>query len=95
MPKCFKDFTPLEHLLTGLRHEPAIATELTAPPDTHLHFTAFKNSIFVQKWTLRYPSFKTTPLKEMAMTVEREEENDFDPYDAMVGQLAIDSLQIT
>ena len=31
----------------------------------------------------------------MAMTVEREEENDFDPYDAMVGQLAIDSLQIT
>ena len=29
------------------------------------------------------------------MTVEREEENDFDPYDAMVGQLAIDSLQIT
>ena len=29
------------------------------------------------------------------MTVEREEENDFDPYDAMVDQLVIDSLQIT
>ena len=95
MPKCFKDFTPLEHLLTELRHGHAIVTELTAPPDPHLHFTAFKNSIFVQKWTLEYPIFKTIPLKEMAMTVEREEENDFDPYDAMVGQLAIDSLQIT
>ena len=31
----------------------------------------------------------------MAMTVERGEENDFDPYDAMVDQLVIDSLQIT
>ena len=29
------------------------------------------------------------------MTVERGEENDFDPYDAMVDQLVIDSLQIT
>ena len=29
------------------------------------------------------------------MTVEREEENDFDPYDAMFDQLVIDSLQIT
>ena len=26
--------------------------ELTAPQDTHLHFTTFKNSIFVQKGTL-------------------------------------------
>ena len=36
--------------LTGLCHEPA--AELTAPQETHLHFTTFKNSIFVQKGTL-------------------------------------------
>ena len=33
-----------------LCHEPI--TELTTPQDTHLHFTTFKNSIFVQKETL-------------------------------------------
>ena len=31
-------------------HEPV--AELTAPQDTHLHFTPSKNSIFVQKFTL-------------------------------------------
>ena len=65
----------------------------TAPPDPHLHFTTFKNSIFVQKWTLWYHIFKTTLLKEVTM-IEREEENEFDSY-ALVGQSAIDSLQIT
>ena len=33
-----------------LCHEPI--GELTAPQDTQLHFTTFKNSIFVQKETL-------------------------------------------
>ena len=33
-----------------LCHEPV--AEFTASPDTHLHFTTFKNSIFVQKQTL-------------------------------------------
>ena len=33
-----------------LCHEPV--AELTAPQDTHLHFTTFKNSIFVQKGIL-------------------------------------------
>ena len=33
-----------------LCHEPI--AELTAPQDTQLHFTTFKNSIFVQKETL-------------------------------------------
>ena len=36
--------------LPRLCHEPG--AELTAPQDTHLHFTTFKNSIFVQKGTL-------------------------------------------
>ena len=47
--KCFRGFT-CHDPLTGLCHEPF--TELTAPPDPHLHFTTLKNSIFVQKWTL-------------------------------------------
>ena len=33
-----------------LCHEPV--AELTAPQNTHLHFTTFKNSIFVEKGTL-------------------------------------------
>ena len=75
----FRGFTALEHLLTRLRHEPAIIiTELATPQDSHLHFTTFKNSIFVQKWTLGYHIFITKPLKEMTMTAEREEENEFD-----------------
>ena len=68
--------------------------ELATPPDSHLHFTTFKNSIFVQKWTLGYHIFLTKPLKEMTMTAEREEENEFDPYDAMVCQLAIEMLKV-
>ena len=36
--------------LTGLCHE--LVAELTAPPDPQLHFTIFKNSIFVQKQTV-------------------------------------------
>ena len=69
---------------------------LIAPPDPHLHFTTFKNSAFVQKWTLGYHIFETAPLKikKMTVIVEREEEIDFDPY-TMVSQLAVDSLQIT
>ena len=35
---------------TRLCHEPV--AELTAPQDTHLHFTTFKNSIFAQKGIL-------------------------------------------
>ena len=75
---CFRGFTAFEHLLTGLRHEPVIIMELATPPDSHLHFTTFKNSIFVQKWTLGYHIFINKPLKEMTMTAEREEENEFD-----------------
>ena len=60
-----------------------------------LHFTTFKNSIFVQKLTLGYHIVKTTPLKEMTMIVKRDmSQNQFDPY-AMVRQSPIDSLQIT
>ena len=46
------------------------------------------------KWTLGYHIFKTTVLKKMPVIVEREEGTEFDPS-AMVGQLTIDSLQIT
>ena len=35
----------------------------------------------------------TVNKKQITMTVEREEENEFDPYDAMVDQLAIDSFK--
>ena len=34
----------------GLHHKPI--ADLTTPGDPHIHFTAFKNSIFVQKWAL-------------------------------------------
>ena len=47
-PKFFKGFTPESP--SRLCHEPV--AELTAPQDTHLHFTTFKNSIFFQKGTL-------------------------------------------
>ena len=46
------------------------------------------------KWTLGYHIFKTTVLNKMPVIVEREEGTEFDPS-AMVGQLTIDSLQIT
>ena len=46
------------------------------------------------KWTLGYHIFKTTVLEKMPVIVEREEGTEFDPS-AMVGQLTIDSLQIT
>ena len=46
--KFFRGFTPKPP--PRLCHEPV--AELTAPQDTHLHFTTFKNSIFVQKGTL-------------------------------------------
>ena len=49
---------------------------------------------FFFKWTLGYHIFKTTVLKKMPVIVEREEGTEFDPS-AMVGQLTIDSLQIT
>ena len=44
---------------------------------------------------IRVPDFKTTTLKEMTMMNLIIAKNEFDPYDAMVGQLAIDSLQIS
>ena len=62
-----------------------------APPDPHLHFI----SILVPKWTLGYHTFKITPLKEMTKMNLIIAKNEFDSYDAMVGQLAIDSLQIS
>ena len=52
-------------------------------------------SIFVHKWTLGYHTFKTTLLKEMTMKNLITAKNEFDPYDAMAGLLAIDSLQIS
>ena len=47
-PTFFRGFTPKPP--PRLCHEPI--AELTAPQDTHLHFTTSKNSIFVQKETL-------------------------------------------
>ena len=47
-PKFFRGFTPKPP--PRICHEPV--AELTAPQDTHLHFTTFKNSIFVQKGIL-------------------------------------------
>ena len=47
-PTFFRGFTP--ETPTRLYHEPV--AEITAPQDTHLHFTTFKNPIFVQKGTL-------------------------------------------
>ena len=52
-------------------------------------------SIFVPKWTLGYHTFQTTSLKEMTVINLIIAKNEFDPYDAMVGQLAIGSLQIS
>ena len=77
-------FPFLEHLLTGLLHEPV--TELiysTSRPPSAFY------SIFVQKWTF---TFKSAPLKEMTMMNLIIAKNESDPYDAMVSQLAIDSL---
>ena len=70
--------------------------ELTAPPDAYLHSKTFKNSIFVKKWTLGqgYYIFNTSPLKKLTIIVEKEEENEIDPY-VMVSQSAVDSIQIT
>ena len=73
---------------TGLLHEPVtelIYSTSRPPPAFFL--------IFVTKWTLRYQTFKTTPLKEMTMMNLIIAKNEFDPYDAMVDQLAINSLQ--
>ena len=90
-PKCFRGVTPfLEHLLTRLLHEPV--TELIY--STSRLPLAFY-SIFVPKWTLGYHTFKTTSIKEITMMNLIVAKNEFDPYDAMVGQLAIDSLQIS
>ena len=47
-PTFFRGFTPKPP--PRLCHEPV--AELTAPQDTHLHFTTLKNSIIVQKGTL-------------------------------------------
>ena len=84
-PNCFRGFTPfLELLLTGLLHEPV--TELiysTSRPPPAFY------SIFVQKWTF---TFNSAPLKEMTMMNLIIAKNESDPYDAMVSQLAIDSL---
>ena len=80
----------LEHLLSGLLHEPI--TELihsTSRPPPAFY------SIFVQKWTLGYNTFKTTPLKEVTMMKLIIAKNEFDPYDSMVGQLTINSLQMS
>ena len=80
----------LEHLLTRLSHEPV--TELihsTSRPPLAFY------SIFVPKWTLGYHTFKTTSIKEMTIMNLIVDKNEFDPYVAMVGQLAIDSLQIS
>ena len=90
-PKCFRGVIPfLEHLQTRLLHEPG--TELIY--STSRSPLAFC-SIFVPKWTLGYNTFKTTSIKEMTMMNLIAAKNEFDPYDAMVGQLAIDSLQIS
>ena len=43
-PKLFRGFTPESP--PRLCHEPV--AELTAPQDTHLHFTTFKNSVKIQ-----------------------------------------------
>ena len=90
-PKCFRGITSfLENLLTGLLHEPV--TELiysTCRPPSSFYL------IFVHKWILGYHNFKTTPLKEMKTLNLIIAKNEFDPYDVMVGQLAIDSLQIS
>ena len=89
--KCFRGFTPfLEHLLTGILHE--LVTELKystsrTPPAFY--------SIFIPKWILGYHTFNTTSLKEMTMMNLIIVKNEFDPYDAMVGQLTIDSLQLS
>ena len=87
--RCFRDFTPfLEHLLAGLLHEPV--TELicrtSRPHPLHFSQSLFQNG---------YQTFKATLLKEMTMMNLIIAKNEFDPYDAMVGQLAIDSLQIS
>ena len=90
-PKCFRGFTPFfEHLLLGLLHEHV--TELiyiTSRPPSAFY------SILVQKWTLGYHAFKTTPLKEMTMMNLIIAKNELDSCETMVGQLAIDSLQIS
>ena len=44
---------------------------------------------------IRVPDFKTATLKEMTMMNLIIAKNEFDPYDAMAGQLATDSLQIS
>ena len=88
-PKCFRGFAPfLEHLPTGLLREPVTELIYSTPRPP----PAF-SSIFVPKWTLGYQTFKTTPLKKMTMMNLIIAKNEFDPYDAMVDQLAIDSLQ--
>ena len=77
----------LENLLTRLFHEPV--TELiysTSRPPLAFY------SIFVPKWTLGYHTFKTTSIKKIRMMNLIVAKNEFNPYDAMVGQLAIDSL---
>ena len=89
-PQYFRDFTPfLEHLLTGLFFEPVteVIYSISRPPPAFY-------SIFVPKWTLGYHTFKTTSIKEITMMNLIVAKNEFDPYGAMVGQLAIDSLQI-
>ena len=89
-PNVLGVLTPFyEHLLTRLFHEPV--TELIY--STSRRPLAFY-SIFVPKWTLGYHTFKTTSIKEITMMNLIVAKNEFDPYDAMVGQLAIDSLQI-
>ena len=42
----------------------------------------------------RYHIFKITPLKEMVMIVEREEENEFDPYAMVVKIPEIDYIPL-
>ena len=90
-PKCVRGFTPLPWTPT-----------IGAPPWTyyraytqHLQTRTCIYSIFVQKWTLGYNTFKTTPLKEVTMMKLIIAKNEFDPYDSMVGQLTINSLQMS
>ena len=86
-PKCFRGFTPfLEYLLTGLLHEPI--TE-------HLHTPTFILLNLCSKIDIRVSHVQDYTVKKMTMMNLIIAKNEFDPYDAMVGQLAIDSPKIS
>ena len=93
-PKCFRGVTPF---LPGTPTNNAPTWTCCRAYTQHLQTPTciLLNLPNVPKWTLGYPTFKATSIKEITMMNLIVAKNEFDPYDAMVGQLAIDSLQIS